>query len=305
MNTRAEIDQTTATPSYLGTPADHTLVPRVAKFDFDVDIPKFWQGEVFATRMFDAMQLAFPDGERMFIQSVRNYADKITDPILKQQVKDFIFQEAQHGKAHTDFTETLTKQGLNVKGTVRIIKKAMLFFQDKAPHKYQLASTVAAEHLTASLGEFMLSNSDDNLLKNAHPTMKSFYMWHGIEEVEHKAVAFDVYEQVAGGGYFTRAMALSLMYPMAIVPLTLGTMAMMHTDGELNIKEMRKGAVAMFGKKGIWRKTFPAIMSFYKPSFHPWESGYPKGFHEWKEVYGKSENMVAAMDAAEMAVKTN
>ncbi|MBV1881314.1 MAG: metal-dependent hydrolase [Pseudomonadales bacterium] len=307
MNNRVEINQAGATPSsldrYAATPENHTLVPRLAKFEFDSSIPRFWQGEVFATRMFDAMQLAFPDGERMFIHSVRNYADKVTDPILKEQVKQFIFQEAQHGLAHTQFTETLTKQGLKVNGVVKLIKKGMLFFQDKAPHKYQLASTVAAEHLTASLGEFMLSSSEDNLLTNADPKMKAFYMWHGIEEVEHKAVAFDVYEQVAGGGYFTRSLALSLMYPMAIVPLMVGTMAMMHADGELNLKEMRKGFTAMFGKNGIWRKTFPSVMSFYSPTFHPWKTGYPNGFHEWKKVYEETDgDMDAAMEAAELVV---
>ncbi|MBL4867006.1 MAG: metal-dependent hydrolase [Pseudomonadales bacterium] len=307
MNNRVEIDQTNVAVSHLEgyslTPLDHTLVPRVAKFEFDgSSIPRFWQGEVFATRMFDAMQLAFPDGERMFIHAVRNYADKVTDPVLKEQVKHFIFQEAQHGMAHTDFTETLTKQGLKVKGVVKFIKKGMLLFQDKAPHKYQLASTVAAEHLTASLGEFMLS-TENNLLSNADPKMKAFYMWHGIEEVEHKAVAFDVYQQVAGGGYFTRSLALALMYPMAIFPLMAGTMAMMHVDGELSIKELRKGVIAMFGKQGIWRKTFPAVMSFYNPSFHPWQTGYPKGFHEWKKAYEETNgDMEAAMYAAESAV---
>ena len=105
------------------TPEEHTLVSRTVNFPFNEDIPKHWQGEVFATRMFDAMQLAFPDGERMFIQSVRNYADKISDPVLKEQVKHFIFQEGQHGKAHTEFTEYLTSQGLKVNPSVKQIKK--------------------------------------------------------------------------------------------------------------------------------------------------------------------------------------
>lgn len=299
MNNRVEINQENATEAslnrYATTPSEHTLVPRPADFDFGDDIPRYWQGEAFASRMLDALQLGFPDGERMFIHSLRNYLDEITDPILKEQVKQFIYQEAQHGIGHTNFTETLAKQGLKVKGVVKFIKSATLLFK-KTPRKYQLAATVAAEHLTASLGEYLVSE-DDNLLKNAHPTMKAFYMWHAIEEVEHKAVAFDTYTEVAGGGYFMRAFALAVTYPVALIPLTAGTMVMMHADGELNLKELRKGAKTMFGKQGIWRKTFPAVMEFYKPSFHPWNTGYPESFHHWKEEYAKSGDMTAAMEA--------
>ncbi|MBL4868455.1 MAG: metal-dependent hydrolase, partial [Pseudomonadales bacterium] len=176
MNKKVDINRTDATEvslnSYAETPSDHDLVPRKADFDFgeDINIPRYWQGEAFASRMLDALQLGFPDGERMFIQSVRNYVDDITDPVLKEQVKQFIYQEAQHGIGHTDFTESLVKQGLQVNGVVKLIKSATLAFK-KTPRKYQLAATVAAEHMTASLGEFLLSE-DDNILKNAHPAMK-------------------------------------------------------------------------------------------------------------------------------------
>ena len=277
------------------TPKTHTLVSRTVEFPFE-DVPKHWQGGVFATRMFDAMQLAFPDGERMFIQSVRNYINEIDNPELKEQVKHFIFQEGQHGKSHTEFTDHLTSQGLKVQPSVKQIKKLLQLFQDKTPKKFQLAATVAAEHLTATLGEHMFDEYD-NLLKDAHPTMRAFYLWHGVEEVEHKAVAWDVYENVAGGGYFTRATAMALLYPLAIAPLTVGTMAMMYVDGELNTKEVKKGMSMMFGRKGLWSNTFPKVMKFYKPNFHPWETGYPKRFHKWKEVYSKTNDPIAAADA--------
>ncbi|MBV1922215.1 MAG: metal-dependent hydrolase [Pseudomonadales bacterium] len=278
------------------TPKEHTIIPRPAQFAFTNSTPRFWQGEVFGSRMFDAMQLAFPDGERMFIQSVRNYADKISDPVLKTQVKHFIYQEGQHGKVHSDFNKHLKNQGLNIDGSVAMIKATLTWFQKFSSHKVQLAATVAAEHLTASLGEHLLSDNE-KIFINANPTMKAFYMWHGAEEVEHKAVAWDVYQQAAGGGYFTRTIALAALYPLALVPLTAGTMAMMHSDGKLNMNELKKGVRIMFGKNGLFRKTLPAILEFYKPGFHPWQTGYPDKFEQWKSSYEASNDMDIAMKA--------
>ena len=56
-----------------------------SNLDFKLDqIPRFWfNGDPFKTRMFDALSLTFPVGERYFIQSVRLFRDKIIDPELQ------------------------------------------------------------------------------------------------------------------------------------------------------------------------------------------------------------------------------
>ena len=45
------------------------------------------------------------------------------------------------------------------------------------------------------------------------------WMWHALEEIEHKGVAFDVYEAV-GGGYLRRALAM--LWVTVLFALTLG-----------------------------------------------------------------------------------
>ena len=45
-----------------------------------------------ASLIFGALSLTFPEGERMFIRSVRNYRDRVESRELKQQVAGFIGQ---------------------------------------------------------------------------------------------------------------------------------------------------------------------------------------------------------------------
>ena len=70
---------------------------RSMDFTFPDEIPEFWfSNNPLLTLLLTALSSAFPDGERQFIHSVRHYQNKIKDPILLQQVRAFIGQEAHH-----------------------------------------------------------------------------------------------------------------------------------------------------------------------------------------------------------------
>ena len=95
------------------------------QLDFKLDeIPRYWfGGDPFLTRMFDALSLTFPDGERYFIQSVRLFRDKITNPDLQKRVADFIRQEAQHGIAHEKMNQVMKQQGMPVDQFIQRLNK--------------------------------------------------------------------------------------------------------------------------------------------------------------------------------------
>src|SRR6267142_1836665 len=54
-------------------------------------------GGPHVAHLVNTISMFFPEGERFFIQSVRNYRNRITDPELKKAVTGFIGQEAMHG----------------------------------------------------------------------------------------------------------------------------------------------------------------------------------------------------------------
>lgn len=172
------------------------------KLDYQQDgrIPRFWNGgDPYKTRFFDAMSLTFPIGERYFISGVRAYRDQITDPALLNEVKDFTRQEAQHGIVHARFNQMQEEQGLNMAGPQRFLDRKLKWLLSRWPAAFNLSYTAAAEHLTAMMCTTFMERPD--LIEGFDHRIRAMYTWHSIEEVEHKAVCFDVLTQVAKGAW--------------------------------------------------------------------------------------------------------
>lgn len=131
------------------------IVPR-EKLDFgldDADIPRYWMdNDPFKTRFFDAMSTLFPQGEKFFITSVREFKDDITDPQLQQEVRDFTRQEAQHSMIHRQFNDQLAAQGVDIDYINHELEKHFFERMPRFTSRYQrLSATAALEHLTAMM----------------------------------------------------------------------------------------------------------------------------------------------------------
>lgn len=247
------------------------MIPEVRKpiFNLPDDLPRYWWGNDPArTLLLAAMSSSFPAGERFFIDSVRHYRDQITDPELQKAVKAFIGQEAHHSKEHQQLNEYLEEQGIPVSRMEKDIQRLMNLMRKYFSAERQLAHTVAVEHFTALMAEGFLLKYDT--LDEMDPRMAEIWAWHGIEESEHKAVAFDVYKSVGGSEFvrITEMMAVSVMFPLFS---TLHLVQLMKHEGQLtNVKSWVGFANYMWRKPGVLRKLLPDYFRYYSPRFHPW-----------------------------------
>jgi predicted metal-dependent hydrolase len=168
----------------------HEIPVRRPGFDFEGDIPNHWlAANALATHFFNGLNLVFPDGERFFIDAVRSRMDRIDEAELKRQIRGFFGQEGRHAHEHERYFETLEAQGYEIQGFLRRFRTFTRFATRWLPAPLRLSMTAGAEHYTATLGALALS---DGFIDGAHPVMRDLIVWHATEEIEHKAVAFDV-----------------------------------------------------------------------------------------------------------------
>ena len=269
------------------------------------EIPRFWfNNDPFITRMFDALSLTFPDGERYFIQSVRLFRDQIQDPDLQQRVADFIRQEAQHGIAHDQMNQLMKLQGMPVDAFIRRLNKVFKFELEKRSPEYNIAMTAAAEHLTALMADTFYSHK--NTLAHAHPYVRALFAWHAIEEMEHRDVAFDVMKDVAQVNEnlrkFTLIWTTCLMFGFTLYRANV----MLKHDGFSPLTRLKmnvQGLPWFFGKKGILTRMGHAYWDWFKADFHPSQHPVVENYDVWLDVYNKTNDPILAGEAFWQAAK--
>lgn len=265
-------------------------IRRNLKFDLPRAKVNRWNpAGLHITQFYNTLSLFFPAGERFFIQSVRNYRDRLTDLHLKAQISAFIGQEGFHTREHEDYNDALVEAGLPVAQLTRVVEQVLAAAQ-RLPAPVQLAATVALEHLTAVLGDMLLR--DPELLTGADPRFAAIWRWHAIEETEHKAVCYDAYAVVLGHGlpaYALRVTAFvfanlifwSLYYPFYV--------QMLRKSGGLgDVAGWLKLFNFQFGKPGVLRKALPQWLDFFRPGFHPW-------WHDNRHFLDQAEALMQAV----------
>jgi predicted metal-dependent hydrolase len=256
------------------------IVQRHMGFVFPKDLPRHWNAnDPYETQLLNALSLVFPKGEQMFIDRVRVFRDQITDGALREDVRAFIGQEAQHRKEHEAFNAWIEAQGFPVEGIYAFID-ARQAETAKAPAIVQLAAVTALEHFTALMAEWFLT--DEEAIAAMDERVRALWVWHAIEETEHKAVAFDVYQHV-GGTYPVRVLVMAVVTAHFMTNVSRFHYRLMQADGQsTNVASWAKGWWKFWGPRGRFTKLVPGYLDYYRPDFHPWQRDNRPAVAKWK-----------------------
>lgn len=276
------------------------IPPRQMDFSFPENTPRyFYDNNATATTFFTVLSGIFPPGERFFVESVRHFRDRVTDPTLKAQVSGFIGQEAIHGREHEELNAFLIKRGIDASVPDRAVRMGLWMLEKLSPSQ-QLACTTMMEHFTALLAEQLLT--DENFRAKADPEMLKLWQWHALEELEHKSVAFDVYELV-GNSRYERLMATPLVVA-ALLPGILASWAwLLAREGKLSDGgDVKRGLGFLLGRGGFISKIIPKVPLYGARRFHPARHDTKALEREWRDIlFGQQGQLLAEFKNPEAA----
>ncbi|MBX7226805.1 MAG: metal-dependent hydrolase [Chitinophagales bacterium] len=272
------------------------MTVRRVQFNLKENLSKHYiAGNVFATHYMNSLHVIFPEGEKFFIRSVKKFQHVIQDEKLKKDIKDFIGQEGVHFNEHHKFWSVLAEQGLEPMNFAQFYVKTgydgleKLLYKslgEEGGAKLALSVTAALEHYTAMFGEWALSGINGDMFLSEE--MKLLMHWHAAEEIEHKAVTFDVLKAV-DDSYSRRVIGMLIASWGLFFYSVIGTIYFIAKDKDKNWWTLPGEFLGFITKMGGNYKRGNLIgnlLEYFKKDFHP---NQIDNYHLAEEFFSKNK----------------
>jgi predicted metal-dependent hydrolase/pimeloyl-ACP methyl ester carboxylesterase len=265
-----------------------SIAPRRPRFEI-ADTELHWvAGDPQTTHTVNVLSLLLPAGERWFVRLFRQALPLVHDPRLRDELRGFIGQEANHAVAHDRVLDLFAAQGIDVTPYVQRIERLFDHKLADAPfgitlpaplHRPWLVARIglvaAIEHYTTVLGAWALE-ADALHAASTSPSMMELLRWHGAEEVEHRSVAFDVFTHV-GGRYPLRMATMAVAISGLFYVWVRGVSFMMRSD-PTQPPAATWGAFSRAGGQGLvptWGELIAAFGRYLRLGHHPSQEHAP------------------------------
>ena len=255
-------------------PADLAITPRNLRFGRDEVRGRWWLGgDVVATAWHNSLSASFPAGEAFFIETVRRFRDQVPAE-LAAQIDQFVKQEAHHTREHVAFNRQVTGAGYDIAAIDKRIADSLV--QARTTHPVaQLLVTVSLEHFTAIFAHAMLARAGQQF-DGASAETRAMWIWHAIEEIEHKGVAFDTYMHITRSlkpakRWAIRSLVFFRVSRNFIANRVNDALALLAQDGITGWRAKARLWWYLLGTPGVLRQVALPWASYFRPGFHPWD----------------------------------
>lgn len=264
--------------------AQHAIPIRQPTFDFSDDIPRYWFGDnPVVTHNFNGYNLLFPEFERFFVRSVVYFKDQIKDQELLEQIRGFAGQEINHAQAHQDYFAVLERQGYKISKLLKHYQRYARLLERMASPKLRVALTAATEHYTSTIAGILVSHPE--IIEGVHPSMKKLLVWHSVEEIEHRSVAFDVM-QYMGVSYRMRIAAFLMASLDTLLWTGMSTLMLLWQDRISPWRIIRYKFQHNNKFRHVNKQMRRTLLSYFRRDFHPSKVDFLKEAHEQLKLVG-------------------
>lgn len=220
------------------------LIVRKMRFAFaESPVPFCWNEDNPAfSSMANAVSFLAVAFEKMIGAMIPEVMPRITDPVVAAEADAFTRQEGQHSMAHRQHTKALIKQYPGLKQTLDELIASYDDLTANTTLEYRLAYTADLEATFTPAFKLMLDN-DATLFAPGDDRVASLFLWHFVEEVEHRSSALTIYDEVVASPWYRMRVAPSVF---AHVWAAL-KIACAGFNTHVPLADRRIDAISMFG----------------------------------------------------------
>lgn len=187
------------------------LIVRKMRFAFaESDVPFNWneQNPAFSS-MANAVSFLAIGFEKMIVQLIKEAMPLITDPKIAEEADAFVRQEGQHSTAHRQHAKALVRRYPGLQETLDEVIAAFDDLTANKPVEYRLAYTADLEATFTPVFKLMLDH-DSTLFAPGDDRVASLFLWHFVEEIEHRSSALVIFNSVVNNELYRMRQAPSI-----------------------------------------------------------------------------------------------
>ncbi|OBF59446.1 metal-dependent hydrolase [Mycobacterium sp. 852002-53434_SCH5985345] len=173
------------------------LQVRRVRFDFaSADVPFNWQPErpAFAMQC-NAISFFAPGFEKLIVDATREAIPLMRDPAAAEEAESYLRQEAQHSAAHQSHIRALIRRWPGLQETMDEVVASYDRLTATKPLAWRLAYPAVVEATFTPYFKVFLDH-EDKLFRAGDERVASLFLWHFVEEIEHRSSALIVYNAV-------------------------------------------------------------------------------------------------------------
>jgi predicted metal-dependent hydrolase len=269
--------------------------------------PVWSQSQPLFAIFINGLAVHSPYFERFLCTVCRKAKPAIDDARLSVDLAALIGQEAHHAFNFLGMNRFLASRYPKVVDYDRDAREYFEAALRDRSFKSQLAFVAGYETFTYLAGMIVLDRYEQ-FMGRADPVMRALWVWHQVEEVEHGAVAFDVYRALFGRFEWFRKWMLLRAFAYVSSQALYGYMHMCSREGYF--KHPRRALQA--GWFFLWLCTklvvnaAPALRADYHPRKHPrCEREQSPIAVAWRKHYARGADVSTLDDVVMQTLTTN
>lgn len=230
--------------------------------------------------------MMLPHLEPYLIRTMQAAMKEVRNPDILEEMKRFCAQEGQHFRQHAkanDVIKRMHKAGPKLAELEDEVEALLQSWSVEKPLKFNLAYAEGFESMTCAGARTQMEIDMFGYMKEP---IRGLMFWHIMEEVEHRNVCFDAYEDVCGD-YFYRLrtglwaqghyLGLCQRFTKAMIDADPETIAKYDTP---ELRALRKKRMQRY----IWN-VLPKQLATYMPWYNPRKVKLPPQFEPARKTY--------------------